>query len=67
MTTTWPTLIATVEALRRRVADLENATIDAYEKYQLEAAKAIAAEARLAALSATPDKAPEGPRAVEEG
>ncbi len=41
-------LIAAVEALRVRVADLENANIDAYEKFQLEAAKVIAAEARLA-------------------
>ncbi len=48
MTTTWPTLIATVEALRRRVADLENANIDAYEKFQLAAAKTIAADAQLA-------------------
>ncbi len=43
-------LFATVEALRERVADLENDNIDSYEKFQLEAAKAIAAEAHFGDL-----------------
>ncbi len=59
-------LIAAVAALRGRVVDLENDNIDSYEKFQLAAAKAIAAAARLAALSATPAEALEGAMAMRE-
>ncbi len=45
-------VIAAVAALRARVADLENDNIASYEKFQLEAAKAIAAEAQLDAALA---------------